>query len=180
MSTRLALALLALAAASARAQTHPPAPRVVAYVEAYGNTAALALSTEVAFASGLLARVGVASADPFGLLARRDDPIDRQRFHEASVDASLVMTSGYLFDLGGGHGAEASVGFVAGVRPHPLASSKRARPLATATLGYRYAQEGGWLVRLGFTPVWADGRVRPAFGLSVGHDVARVADWLSP
>jgi hypothetical protein len=155
----LASAVLALVAAPAAAQDTLPPIRNAIYVEAGGNAGLFSVNYERMLTGQVAARVGLAALGGGG------------GDNETSIFIVPVMVS-YLAGRGVG---KAEIGVGGGYSSGQLDFGELGDVgldggYATATLGYRLQRpDGGFVFRIGFTPLLINGDVWPWIGASFGH-----------
>jgi hypothetical protein len=144
-------------------QTETPTDlaRSAIYLELFGQGGLYSINYEYRFLKNFSARVGFSKwVFPF-LIANVDftgfplmvNLLIGGRYANLEVGAGVIVVSAsattFFSDKTGSTG--------------PLA-------IATGTLGYRHQSvDGGFVFRVGLTPVYLEGELLPAFGLSFGH-----------
>lgn len=154
-------AMLAAAPASTKAQS----ARNVAYLELGGNGLLYTLNYERNFSPSVSGRLGLmqfsvssASSSGSGSASLSLVPLMVNYFvgssHRLELGAGpLIMRASAEASAGSFEASESGVGFG-----------------GTATIGYRYQQlDGGFMFRLGLTPVFSSSGFSPWAGLSLGY-----------
>lgn len=145
-----AFALAVAAAPPLQAQEAPPMARTAGYVELLGNGLLYTVNLDHRFTETVGARVGVAA------------------FGGAAVPVMATYLAG-----SGSHHLEAGAGplfiYLPQGSDQELEDVEGLTVLGTATLGYRFQpRAGGFVFRLGFTPIFGRNGVFPSAGISVG------------
>lgn len=143
---------------SATAQTHPNS----IYFEAFGNGGLYSINYDRLFTENIGGRIGIM------YLSSLD-------FFFASAENLLIVPVMANFFIGDKHKLELGCGIIYASADNAEAfdfgSGESVSTIGgTATIGYRYQPDkGGFLFRIGFTPIFGEGGFTPSAGISFGY-----------